>query len=131
MKSTLLVFLYLMLLTQSDYRTKSDTFLGDWKAQWSISSNDKLVKDTSASFVMNGVFSFHNNGSVVIKGFGYPGCIFSEDTIMYQTRWFLNLDQLVIGNDKTNQFSYQIETADSDHIKLLLLGDIHLILDKR
>ena len=126
----LIIFLCFDIFFEISCENKLKPFLGHWKAEWSISKNRESFLNTTKSPIMHGVFSFNNKGSVLIQGFGYPNCLFSEDTIIYNANWLIKDGQLVVGNKEKNEFYYNIESLDSTKIKMTLLDDIHLILSK-
>tara|TARA_B100000929_G_C15197288_1_gene314473 strand:- start:37 stop:423 length:387 start_codon:yes stop_codon:yes gene_type:complete len=126
----LVIFLNLTILFDANYNMNSNPFVGHWKAQWSMSKNSQFVLSSDKSSLMYGFFSFEKEGSVSIKGFGYPDCLFSEDTISYNTNWFTFNNQLFIGNNEENKFNYNIQSIKNNEIKLILLDDISLILTK-
>lgn len=130
MNIVLFIFLNLTIVFDANYNINSNPFVGHWKAQWSMSKNNQFVLSSDKSSLMHGFFSFEKEGRVSIKGFGYPECLFSADTISYNANWFTNNNQLFIGKNEENQFNYDIKSIKNNEIKLTLLGDISLILTK-
>jgi len=125
-----IVFLQFSQFFEINYEDESNSLLGSWRAEWSISKNNKFFLSSSKSSVMHGLISFDNKGSVIIQGFGYPDCLFSEDTIIYNTKWFVKNEQLIIGDKVSNQFYYNIKSIDSNKITMTILNDINLVLTK-
>jgi len=126
----LFIFLNLTIVLDTNYNINSNPFVGHWKAQWSMSKNNQFVLSSDKSSSMHGLFSFEKEGSVSIKGFGHPDCLFSEDTISYTANWFTTTTQLFIGHNEENKFNYDIKSIKNNEIQLTLLGDISLILTK-
>ena len=79
---------------------------------------------------MLGYVFFDKNGNVYLEGFGNSDCIFSSDTISYNTSWDIQDNKLIIGNSQFNQFEYKINSIKKDEIRLTLLDDISLVLRK-
>lgn len=80
---------------------------------------------------MGGQMVFNEDGKVYIEALGYPGCIFSSDTIKNDLMWKVNNDSLHIFN-QNDQFklSYLINKASNNLIELQLLDDIFVTLKK-
>lgn len=108
-----------------DYKT---LLIGEWNAKWII-KNQGLTEDSKDQ--MDGLMVFNENGNVSIKALGYPGCIFSSDTIENDLMWEISNDSLHLRN-RNDQFklSYHITKASDKSIELKLLDDIFVILEK-
>jgi len=105
-------------------------FHGNWEAIWSLSKKNLNSLPSTKSNTMLGYISFDKNGNVYLEGFGNSDCIFSSDTISYNTSWDIQGNKLIIGNSQFNQFEYKINSIKKDEIRLTLLDDIILVLRK-
>ena len=105
-------------------------FHGNWEAIWSLSNKNLNSLPSTKSNTMLGYVSFDKNGNVYLEGFGNSDCIFSSDTISYNTSWDIQGNILIIGNSQFNQFEYKINSIKKDEIRLTLLDDISLVLRK-
>jgi len=108
----------------------SNVFHGNWKAVWSISKKNLDSMPSPKTNTMLGHVAFEENGKVYLEGFGNSDCIFSSDTISYNTIWTIQNNKLIVGHNQLNQFEYKINSLAKDEIRLTLLDDISLVLRK-
>lgn len=102
--------------------------IGKWDAVWII-QNSGISNGSRDN--MKGYMEFHENGVVGIEARGYPGCIFSSDTIQNQLMWKVTNDTLHLYNPNDQfKLSYFIQNASENTINLKLLDDIFVTLNK-
>lgn len=104
-------------------------FLGSWEAKWNTTPEAfPDVKD--AKLTMDGVFSFTED-SLSVTLYGYPGCLFSHDTLSNKSRWSLSEGILsLINEDNTPSISYEIVSQNSTRVELVFLEDIFVTLTR-
>lgn len=107
----------------------SEMFLGRWEAKWNTTPEAfPDVKD--AKLTMDGVFNFTED-SLSVTLYGYPGCLFSHDTLSNRSRWNLSEGILsLINEDNTPSISYEIMSQDSIRVELVFLEDIFVTLTR-
>jgi hypothetical protein len=129
-KFLFLYFLILILVSCDTHKKPSQRLLGEWSATWSMQP-EAFPDVHDQTFVMNGKVDFLEEGSVKILAFGYPGCIFSSDTLLNQLQWRLQNDTINLIND-ADQFnlSYRIMEMSETLVQLELMEDIHLTLTR-
>ena len=126
---SLLLFVFLSCFCSAfkvtqDYKT---LLLGRWNAQWVI-KNQNLAKKSNDK--MNGYMMFKDNGNVSVQASGFPGCIFSSDTIKNELMWKISNDSLHLYNQNDHfKLSYLINNATDTKIELRLL-DIFVTLKR-
>lgn len=102
--------------------------LGRWDAQWVIKNTDLIKHSTDK---MDGYMTFQDDGNVSVQASGFPGCIFSSDTIKNELMWKISNDSLHFFNQNDHfKLSYLIKTASDNHIELKLLDDIFVTLKR-
>lgn len=103
-------------------------FIGKWNALWII-KNSASGNDVYGN--MKGHMEFYENGRVGIEARGYPGCVFSSDTIKNELMWRISSDSLYLYNQNDQfQLSYFIQKASDNTIELKLLDDIFVTLHR-
>ena len=129
MKIIFSLFIFISTLTNSNI-FNSNIFHGNWGAVWSISKTKLDSIPSAKTKTMLGYVSFEENGKAYLEGFGNSDCIFSSDTISYNTSWTIQNNKLILGHNQLNRFEYQINSLAKDEIRLTLLDDISLVLRK-
>ena len=129
MKIIFSLFIFISTFTNSNV-FNSNIFHGNWEAVWSISKTKLDSIPSAKTKTMLGYVSFEENGKVYLEGFGNSDCIFSSDTISYNTSWTIQNNKLIVGHNQLNRFEYQINSLAKDEIRLTLLDDISLVLRK-
>lgn len=104
-------------------------YLGTWQARWNTTPEAfPDVKDSELT--MDGVFSFTED-SLSVTLYGYPGCLFSHDTLSNRSGWTLSEHTLsLINDDNTPSISYEVQSQDSTRIELVFLEDISVTLTR-
>ncbi len=119
------------LLSYCSDKDKADSMLeGKWKATWKTSKEAFPEVGTDVALTMDGWVDF-NNDKVTITAYGYPGCIFSADTLEHSQKWVLKNDTLELLNEgDIHGISYLLKEKSDDNIELVLMGDIYLSLTR-
>ncbi len=107
------------------------TWVGKWDAQWN--TGPEAFPDVSGieNFSMNGNVEFSSDGSVEIAAFGFPGCIFSSDTLQHRLTWQISNDTLNLRSpDDPYGIPYNIIDFSGEKVELQLMGDINLTLTR-
>ena len=125
---TLITFLIAACSTDGE---KKEGMFGEWEAKWeTLESSYPDVKNVT-SFTMDGSWTFNEDSTVTVKAFGFEGCIFGEDTISHTQRWQLTDNKLNLLNDgNTPGMSYTVLSNEENKIKLQLMSDIFIYLEK-
>jgi len=115
---------------EKDATNVSSLMVGSWNAQWkTLPESFPEVKDMD--FTMNGKFDFNKENTVAIKAYGYPGCIFSSDTLSHSLNWKISNDTLKLLNQGEKQgITYKIKSFEDSKIELQLMEDIFVTLTK-
>jgi len=112
---------------QSD---ESLPFQGKWKASWKTSKEAFPDVSDDIAMTMEGWVEFDND-EVTITAYGYPGCIFSTDTLEHSQKWTVRHDTLELLNEgDVHGIAYLMKETSDDHIELVLMGDIFLDLTR-
>lgn len=99
---------------------------GQWEAVWKIHS---ATKPTGQDSVMRGHMNFKSNGQVEVVAYGYPGCLFSTDTIQNDLQWKVERDSLIFYNLQDNfSMIYIVQEDSSGEVQLKLMDDILITL---
>lgn len=108
--------------------TKEDVLLGKWDAQWI--KTDPEEGFTGRQLKMNGRMEFTKN-RVNITVYGFDGCIFFSDTVVSKLKWKIE-DNVIRFIDLSDDqgLPYNIESFSNDKIKLSLMEDIYIDLEK-
>lgn len=114
----------------SDTKSKS-AWLGEWDAKWETDPTSFEGIEGITDFTMNGKITFDEH-QVNIKAYGFEGCAFGVDTLDHSLFWKVKGDTLMlINSEDTPGMDYRIEEMTEDKIKLQLLEDIFLTLEKK
>ena len=111
-------------------RSALDMLDGSWDAQWD--TNPAAFPDVSdvSIFTMNGSFTFRDD-QVTVKAQGFPGCIFSTDTLSHTLSWQLKNDTLSLINEgDIYGMTYKVLVINEKQIKLQLMDDIFVTLSR-
>lgn len=128
-KPTLLVFIALA-GSCSEGDSNSKVLEGRWKATWQTSYEAFPGVGNEVSLTMDGWIDF-NNDQVTVTAYGYPGCIFSSDTLRHSQKWLLKNDTLELINEgDLHGISYYLKHMSKDTVELVLMGDIFLRLSR-
>ncbi len=104
-------------------------YLGTWSAHWETDPAGYPGISKELDFTMSGKFMFEED-SITIEGYGFKGCIFTEDTIHHKLIWQISNDSLKLFNDPdTPGLVYKIIESGKGKIKLQL-EDIYVTLSK-
>ena len=104
--------------------------LGKWQAKWETNPASFPEVDDVKSYTMNGEITFYPD-SVEINAFGFPGCIFSSDTLSHSLKWVISNDTLsFLNEDDIYGMSYTIKEMNESEVSLQLMEDIFLTLKK-
>lgn len=117
--------------TTSREVTNQSSLAGKWKARWDTDpAAFPGVQDISV-FTMDGYFEFTEEGDVTVTAFGFPGCIFSTDTLSHSLNWKLSNDTLSLINPG-DQYGmiYRVNDLQEQEVKLQLMDDIFVTLTK-
>lgn len=126
--SAVLVALGLTFCAENESREKA--MHGKWKADWKTSKEAFPDVDDDVALTMEGWVEFTND-EVTITAYGYPGCIFSSDTLRHSQKWALRNDTLELLNEgDLHGITYLVREATDEHIQLVLMGDIFLNLTR-
>jgi len=133
-KLSFLLVLLVFGCTTSGEKTGSaldQPWVGKWKAEWK--TEPEAFPDVSGieKFSMNGNLTFDSDGSVEIAAFGFPGCIFSSDTLEHELTWQVKNDTLNLRSvDDPYGIPYNIIELSGKKVELRLMGDITLTLTR-
>lgn len=106
------------------------TLMGKWTALWETDPASFPGVTNIESFKMDGEIIFHAD-SVQINAFGFPGCIFSADTLRHSLKWKISNDTLnFLNEDDIYGMSYTIKEIQENNVRLQLMDDIFLTLKK-
>lgn len=125
---TILFFLASCNGPQSD--ESESPLLGTWQAQWVTDPASFPGVSDIKSFSMNGEITFYAD-SAEINAYGFPGCIFSSDTLRHSLKWVVSSDTLsFLNEDDVYGMSYKIKEIKESEVELQLMEDIFLSLKK-
>lgn len=103
---------------------------GEWNATWETDPASFEGIEGITDYTMPGKVIFSGE-KVNIKAFGFEGCVFSKDTLDHSLAWKVSNDSLILVNDKdTPGMVYQIKEQTENKIRLQLMEDIFLTLDR-
>lgn len=116
---------FLLMATPVLCLAQNSALEGKWEAVWKI--QDLSMSDGQDS--MRGHMNFKNNGQVEVVAYGYPGCLFSNDTIQNELQWKVRRDSLIFYNPQDNfSLIYLVHKDPSGEIQLKLMDDILITL---
>tara|TARA_Y100001972_G_C7666655_1_gene337287 strand:+ start:6962 stop:7363 length:402 start_codon:yes stop_codon:yes gene_type:complete len=125
----LVVVFTLVLQACGTSTSENQQYLGTWAAVWETDPAGYPGLSDQLDFTMSGRFLIEKD-SITIEGYGYKGCIFTEDTIHHRLIWRINNDSLKLFNDPdTPGLAYKIIESESRKIRLQL-EDIYVTLSK-
>ncbi len=109
--------------------SEANNLMGHWDATWETDPAGYPGLSDQLDFTMKGKFLIEQD-SITIDGYGYSGCIFSEDTIHHKLVWKVQNDSLMLFNDpETPGLVYKILESGTRSVKLQL-EDIFVTLSK-
>lgn len=109
---------------------KPTDWQGEWNATWETDPATFGDVEGITHFTMPGKVTFEND-KINIKAYGFEGCAFSIDTLDHSLLWRVSNDSLILINDEnTPGMVYQIKEASNEKIRLQLMEDIFLTLEK-
>lgn len=124
------VLILLGLISCTENESTQKALQGKWKADWRTSKEAFPDVSDDVALTMEGWVEFTND-EVTITAYGYPGCIFSTDTLHHSQKWQLKNDTLELLNDgDLRGITYMVKEKAGDHIQLVLMGDIFLDLTR-
>jgi hypothetical protein len=125
-----ITLILIVILTACSSEDTSKNLEGRWLAKWkTVPESFQGVKNIE-SYEMNGVFDFQGD-SLTIQAYGFPGCIFGIDTISHTQGWIISNDSLhLINPDQVRGISYRITEMNTGELKLQLMEDIFISLQK-
>ncbi len=104
--------------------------IGTWNAQWITDPASFPGVSDIKSYSMDGEITFYPD-SVEISAYGFPGCIFSSDTLRHSLKWVISNDTLsFLNEDDVYGMSYTIKGIKENAVELQLMDDIFLNLKK-
>lgn len=107
------------------------SMLGEWNAKWETFAESYPDVTDVKSFTMDGKWTFDEQGAITVAAYGFEGCIFGEDTIIHTQKWKVTNDTLsLINDDQIHGMTYKIVSQEEDKIKLQLMKDIFVHLEK-
>ena len=121
-----------MLLSCASTKNREELIVGEWNAEWeTLPGSQGTSSENSLSYNMTGKVIFRPDGSVDVVGYGYPGCVFSSDTLKNQLRWTLEAGSLNMQNTKDHfDLRYSINELKEGELRLTLMEDITLRLKR-
>lgn len=112
------------------HKDPSEKILGKWDVTWEAQGEDFKTYEPYQR-VMHGQMKFDKDGEVEITAYGFDKCVFSVDTLKNSIHYRLSNNKLSFEEmPGKGGLEYMIDTFSSDKIKLSLLKDIHLTLEK-
>lgn len=104
-------------------------YSGTWTARWH--TTPEAFPDVQGSdLTMDGVFSFTSD-SVSVTLYGYPGCLFSHDTLSNRSKWSYSGDTLaLINEDNSPSITYKVLSKDTQKVEMVFLEDIFVTLTR-
>lgn len=103
---------------------------GSWKAQWDTDPSSFPEVSDASIFTMNGDFTFDGD-QVTVTAQGFPGCIFSTDTLSHTLKWRLSNDTLnLINEGDIYGMTYKVLEMQDLQIRLQLMDDIIVTLSR-
>lgn len=107
-----------------------DLLEGEWVAQWDTDPSSFPEVSDASIYTMDGNFRFKGD-EVTVTAFGFPGCIFSTDTLSHTLNWKISNDTLSLVNEgDIYGMTYRILELKPDQVKLKLMDDITVTLNR-
>ena len=133
-KSSLIIIFLLIGCSSNRENVNSDidnTWIGTWEAEWKTGAEAFPEVSGIDNFSMNGNLTFGSDGLVEIAAFGFPGCIFSSDTLQHQLNWQVRNDTLNLRSENDPYgIPYNIIELSGNRVELRLMEDITLTLTR-
>jgi len=130
--SILLIVFLCWACTQTQESNTTHPLVGEWKAQWKTSPSAFPEVTGIEQFSMNGQLVFDKDGRVEIAAYGFPGCIFSSDTMRHKLQWKISNDTLsLMSENDPYGMPYSIIKLTKGHVELKLMDDIFLTLERK
>lgn len=109
--------------------SEDETVIGNWDAKWTTLP-ESFPGVEGVDFEMDGSVKFTRD-SITISAYGYPGCIFSEDTLIHTLKWQISQDSLKLVNaDNIHGMTYIIKELSESNMELVMMDDIYLSLTR-
>jgi hypothetical protein len=125
-KGVIVLAPFLLLMTPVLCFAQSSQLEGKWDAVWRI-QDVSMSKAQNNS--MRGQMNFKSNGRVEVVAYGYPGCLFSHDTIKNELQWKAYHDSLIFYSPQDNfSLTYIVQQGPSGEVLLRLMEDIVITL---
>ncbi len=126
----LFILAILVACSTGEKEETSELLEGEWVAQWDTDPSSFPEVSGASIYTMNGNFHFDRD-EVTVTAFGFPGCIFSTDTLSHTLNWKLSNDTLSLVNEgDIYGMTYRVLEINSDQVKLKLMDDITVTLSK-
>lgn len=124
-----LITLFIFSCTSGEKDSVSE-WEGEWNATWETDPASFGDIEGFTHFTMPGKITFEKE-RVNIQAYGFEGCAFGPDTLNHSLFWKISNDSLILTNDEnTPGLVYQIKEASNEKIKLQLMEDIFVTLEK-
>jgi hypothetical protein len=116
--------------SQSSSERSQKALSGLWTAQWDTDPGAFPEVSDASIYTMNGSFNFVDE-EVTVTAFGFPGCIFSTDTLSHSLNWILKNDTLSLVNEgDIYGMTYRVLDMNDEMVRLQLMDDITVTLSK-
>lgn len=126
----LLFILWLSACGTTDKEKATGLLDGQWTAQWDTDPASFPEVADASIYTMNGHFEF-NGDQVTVTAYGFPGCIFSTDTLSHTLSWKLSGDTLSLVNEgDIYGMTYQVLSQKDNLVRLQLMEDITVTLTR-
>ena len=113
-----------------DKESSNNGLDGHWTAQWDTDPASFPEVADASIYTMNGHFLFKGD-QVTVTAFGFPGCIFSTDTLSHTLKWKHSGDTLSLVNEgDIYGMTYRILDQQNNVMKLQLMDDITVTLSR-
>jgi len=132
-KKTFFYYIFILFTACTNMSEEEQSLVGNWDAVWMASSPEALEGvPENIKTSMDGEIIFEADFTAQISGYGFPGCLFAQDTIRNRLSWRLE-DQSIQLFNETDSFSmeYKILFLDADSASFNFLEDFNILLKKR
>ena len=112
-----------------DKVSREQQLIGNWDAQWKPDPIKYKDMPADMQYTMAGKASFSADGKVTVTSYGYPNCLFKQDTTVSTSYWSVDADYLYLGDEpggKTMQ--YYVQSSSKERNELRMLDDINISL---